>query len=59
MRFLLTVVAQFKWEVHHMDMKMTFLNDELGDEVYACQPPGFVDGGGNSSKVMRLHKALH
>ncbi|KAM0863375.1 hypothetical protein ACQ4PT_044625 [Festuca glaucescens] len=55
---LLAVAAQFKWEVHHMDVKTAFLNGDLGEEVYVTQPPGFVDGN-NSSKVMRLHKALY
>ena len=57
-RLLLAVTAQFKLEVHHMDVKIAFLNGELGEEVYVYQPPGFVDGA-NSSKVLRLHKALY
>jgi hypothetical protein len=57
-RLLIAVAAQFKWEVHHMDVKTAFLNGDLGEEVYVTQPPGFVDGN-NSSKVMRLHKALY
>jgi hypothetical protein len=57
-RLLLAVAAQYKWQVHHMDVKTAFLNGELGEEVYVSQPPGFVDGD-NSSKVMRLHKALY
>jgi hypothetical protein len=55
-RLLLAVAAQFKWEVHHMDLKTTFVNGELSEEVYICQPPGFVNGV-NSSKVLRLHSA--
>jgi hypothetical protein len=50
-RLLLAVAAQFKWEVHHMDLKTTFVNGELGEEVHICQPPRFVDGV-NSSKVL-------
>jgi hypothetical protein len=57
-RLLLAVAAQFKWEVHHMDVKSAFLNGELGEEVYVCQPPGFINGN-NTSKVLRLHKALY
>jgi hypothetical protein len=57
-RLLLAMAAQFQWEVHHMDVKTAFLNGELGEEVYVCQPPGFIDGA-NSSKVMRLHRALY
>jgi len=40
-----------------MVVKTAFLNGELG-EVYVSQPSGFVDGQ-NSSKVLRLHKALY
>jgi hypothetical protein len=57
-RLLLAVAMQKKWEVHHMDMKMAFLNGELGEEVYVAQPPGFINAG-ESSKVLRLHKALY
>jgi hypothetical protein len=32
------------WEVHHMDVKMAFLNEKLA-EVYVQQPEGFVTAG--------------
>uniref|UniRef100_A0ACD5UNA0 Uncharacterized protein n=2 Tax=Avena sativa TaxID=4498 RepID=A0ACD5UNA0_AVESA len=57
-RLLLAVAAQHRWEVHHMDVKTAFLNGEMGEEVYVCQPPGFINTD-NSSKVLRLHKALY
>lgn len=38
-----------------MDVKTTFLKDELGEEVYVSQPPGFIDGA-KYSKVLRLHR---
>lgn len=56
-RLLLAVAAQFQWQVHHMDVKTTFLNGELGEEVYVSQSPGFIDG--KNRKVLRLHKALY
>jgi hypothetical protein len=31
---LLALAAQEGWPVHHMDMKSTFLNEELAEEVY-------------------------
>jgi hypothetical protein len=37
---LLAIAAQFKWQVHHMDVKTAFLNGELGEEVYVTHPPG-------------------
>ena len=33
-RVLLALVAQEGWQVHHMDVKSTFLNGDLKEEVY-------------------------
>ncbi|GKD21502.1 copia protein [Tanacetum coccineum] len=41
-----------------MDVKMTFLNGELKEEVYVSQPEGFVDQD-NPSYVYKLKKALY
>jgi hypothetical protein len=35
---LLALAAQEGWHVHHMDVKSTFLNDDLKEEVYVHQP---------------------
>ncbi|WVZ88673.1 LOW QUALITY PROTEIN: hypothetical protein U9M48_035165 [Paspalum notatum var. saurae] len=56
---VLAVVAHCSWSVHHMDVKSAFLNgDELAEEVYVTQPPGFTTAG-HEEKVLRLHKALY
>lgn len=39
-RLVLAVAALEHWEVHHMDIKSTFLNGELLEEVNVTQPPG-------------------
>jgi hypothetical protein len=57
-RLLLTVVAWERWQVHHMDVKTTFLNGELQEEVFVDQPPSFIRQG-HEHKVLRLHKALY
>jgi len=44
--------------VHHMDVKSTFLNGDLKEEVYIHQPPGFVIPD-KENKVLRLCKALY
>ena len=33
-RLLLAIAAHHSWEVHHMDVKSTFLNGELKETVY-------------------------
>ena len=57
-RLLLAIAAHCSWEVHHMDVKSAFFNEELKETVYVRQPPGFLDNG-NPGKVLRLHKALY
>jgi hypothetical protein len=39
---LLALAAQEGWVIYHMGVKFAFLNGELAEEVYVCQPPGFV-----------------
>jgi hypothetical protein len=39
---LLALAAQEGWRVHHMDVKSAFLNADLKEEVYVCQPPSFA-----------------
>ncbi|GJV25707.1 zinc finger, CCHC-type containing protein [Tanacetum coccineum] len=44
--------------IHQMDVKTTFLNDELDEEVYMNQPQGFIMLG-NENKVCKLIKSLY
>jgi histone deacetylase 1/2 len=55
-RALMAGVAMNGWYCHQIDFKQAFLNGELQEEVYLCQPPGFEDG---STKVLKLHKSLY
>ncbi|GJW26172.1 gag-pol polyprotein [Tanacetum coccineum] len=41
-----------------MDVKTTFLNGPLKEEVYVSQPDGFIDPD-HLEKVYRLRKALY
>lgn len=41
-RLLLALAEKVNWEVHHLDVKTTFLNKEIKDDVYVKQPEGFV-----------------
>ncbi|GKC40179.1 retrovirus-related pol polyprotein from transposon TNT 1-94, partial [Tanacetum coccineum] len=51
-------VAHKNMKIYQMDVKTTFLNGELKEEVYVSQPDGFVDHD-NSSHVYKLKKALY
>jgi hypothetical protein len=57
-RLLFALAAQEGWRVHHMDAKSAFVNDDIKEEFYVHQPPGFVIPG-NEGKVLRLCKTLY
>eukprot|EP00253_Pinus_taeda_P005187 PITA_05187 len=40
-RSILALSAQMGWKIHQMDVKTTFLNGEIEEEVYIEQPEGF------------------
>lgn len=54
-RLLLALVAHEGWEVHHMDVKMTFLNGDLQEEVFMEQASGFAQPS-LEHKVFKLCK---
>jgi hypothetical protein len=39
---VLSLVASHKWEVHQMDVKSSFLQRDLQEEIYMEQHPGYV-----------------
>jgi hypothetical protein len=41
----MALVAHYNLELHHVDVKMTFLNGDLYENVYMAQPKGFVIEG--------------
>ena len=57
-RALLSLAASYGLIVHQMDVKTTFLNGELDEEIYIDQPDGFVVKG-QESKVCKLLKSLY
>jgi hypothetical protein len=57
-RVLLALAATRGWNVHHLDVKSAFLNDELEEVVFVRQPPGFFIPG-QEHMVLRLKKALY
>nr|GEY63909.1 zinc finger, CCHC-type [Tanacetum cinerariifolium] len=57
-RLLLALAAIHNLVIHQMDVKTTFLNGDLDEEVYIKQPKGFVMPG-NKHKVCKLVKSLY
>jgi hypothetical protein len=43
-RALLAVAAKEGFEIHQVDVKTAFLNEELEEEVYVTQAPSFENG---------------
>ncbi|GKA08678.1 putative ribonuclease H-like domain-containing protein [Tanacetum coccineum] len=57
-RLFIAYVAYKSFPVYQMDVKITFLNGPLKEEVYINQPDRFVDLH-HPDKVYRLNKALY
>ena len=55
-RAFLAVVTTNKWDLFQMDVKNTFLNENLSEEVYMQPPPGLSI---ESNKVCHLRRALY
>ena len=57
-RFLLAVGAQYKLQLHQMDVSTTFLHGELTEEVYMRQPEGFIESG-KEHLVCHLQRSIY
>ncbi|GJV98357.1 retrovirus-related pol polyprotein from transposon TNT 1-94 [Tanacetum coccineum] len=57
-RLFVAYVADKSFPIYQMDVKTTFLNGPLKEEVYVNQPDGLVDPH-HPDKVYRLKKALY
>ena len=57
-RTVIVVAAQRKWKIFQLDVKSTFLNGKLDEEIYVEQPQGFFVQRGEQ-KVYRLKKSLY
>jgi hypothetical protein len=55
---LLSLAASHGLLVHQMDVKTTFLNGELDEEIYIEQPAGFV-ANGQEGMLCKLLKSLY
>nr|GFA20614.1 retrovirus-related Pol polyprotein from transposon TNT 1-94 [Tanacetum cinerariifolium] len=57
-RIFLAYTAHKSFTVFQMDMKTAFLHGSLKEDVYVCQPEGFIDAD-HPSHVYKLKKALY
>jgi hypothetical protein len=55
---LIALASIYKLVIYQMDVKTTFLNGDLHEEVYMDQLEGFVLFG-NEKKVCKLVKSLY
>ena len=58
-RTLIIVSAACKWPLFQMDVKNSFLNGELSEEVYMKLPSGYSHPLGFPHRVCRLWKTLY
>ena len=45
LRIIMTIVLLFDLELHQMDVRTTFLNGDLVEDIYMSQPTGFEEVG--------------
>ncbi|GJY13115.1 retrovirus-related pol polyprotein from transposon TNT 1-94 [Tanacetum coccineum] len=57
-RILLAIACANDFKLYQMDVKSTFLNGCINEEVYIAQPPGFIDFQ-KPNYVYKLKKALY
>jgi hypothetical protein len=50
---VISLAAQKRWRVKHLDVKIVFFNGMLKEEIYMYQVEGFVVAG-NEQKVCKL-----
>ena len=58
LRCVLALVAKHDLILHQMDVKTTFLHEDLHEEVYMDQPKGYVEKG-KEQMVWQLKKSLY
>ena len=56
--FIMALDSMMKWDLHQMDVKTTFLNGVIEEEVYIEKPQGF-EVEDRHTHVCKLKKALY
>jgi len=54
----MALVVHYDHELHQMDVKTTFLNENLEENVYMDQPVGFTEEG-KEHMVYKLKKSIN
>ena len=57
-RILLVVAASLDYEIWHMDVKTTFLNGTLEEDIYMQQPEGFI-ARGQEHMACKLQRSIY
>lgn len=57
-KILIALATKYDWKLHQLDVKSTFLNGSLKEEIYLVQPEGSVKKG-QEHLVCKLKKALY
>nr|GFD37099.1 retrovirus-related Pol polyprotein from transposon TNT 1-94 [Tanacetum cinerariifolium] len=57
-RIFLAYATHKSFSVFQMDVKTVFLHGSLKEDIYVCQPKGFIDAD-HPSHVYKLKKALY
>ena len=57
-RIFIALASIHKLFIHQMDVKKTFLNGDLEEEIYMLQPEGYITPG-QENKVCKLNKSLY
>jgi hypothetical protein len=57
-RIVMALVAHYDLELHQMDVKIVFLNNDLQENVYMAQPEGFAIEGKEHMRC-RLKKSIY
>ena len=55
---IMALASMLKWNLHQLDVKTTFLNGVIEEEVYIEQPQGF-EVEDRRTHVCKLKKALY
>ena len=57
-RKLLSIASNYDYEICQMDVKTTFLNGYLQENIYMIQPDGLITNG-QEHMACKLHKSIY